>query len=408
MCLKELWQVDGNEEFEKKIIEMFEKENIHYISTPRTVGMRGGGAALACREDNFTLSKCNVTIPAGVECVWGIVRPRTPSKLCNQFICCSFYSPPWANRNFSLIDHMTVTLQMFLTKYPKSGVLISGDRNHILMKDLREIESSLKQIVTRPTRKKSILDVILTNLSQYYEEPVILPPVMPDIPGVGKPSDHDGVLAKPSRCTFFKKEKIIKQVRPISDSKMHSFGEEFVKQKWDFLNNSTNSTEIAHDFEKKMHELTERHFPLKQISISSFDKPFFTEELRSLKRKRQRRYRNHGKDEIYTSLKVEFDEKLLTEKRKYRDKLLTEVSEGRRGSAYSALKRMSMVVRRLQRRRALMSYSCPLVRDLPDINSYYLVGNSAVSTLHRKTFVYKFGHLSTDNYGHPMHVFISD
>ena len=45
-----------------------------------------------------------------------------------------------------------------------------------------------------------------------------------------------------------------------------------------------------------------------------------------------------------------------------------------------------------QRRRALMSYSCPLVRDLPDINSYSLVGNSAVSTLHRKTFVFKFGH----------------
>ena len=84
-------------------------------------------------------------------------------------------------RNVQLIDHLTVTLQNLMTKHPKSGVFIFGDRNSILLKDLKTIDSSLKQIVKKPTRGNKILDIILTNLYEFYEEPIIIAPVKPDI-----------------------------------------------------------------------------------------------------------------------------------------------------------------------------------------------------------------------------------
>ena len=57
-----------------------------------------------------------------------------------------------------------------------------------------------------------------------------------------------------------------------------------------------------------------KHSPMKQISVSTFDKPYFTEELRKLRRKRQTFYRRYGKSEKYLEIKSKFDMKLLTEK----------------------------------------------------------------------------------------------
>ena len=65
------------------------------------------------------------------------------------------------------------------------------------MKDLADIDTSLKQIVDKPTRGSNILDIALTNLHSWYNEVVILPPLKPDIPNNGVQSDHHGILLKP-------------------------------------------------------------------------------------------------------------------------------------------------------------------------------------------------------------------
>ena len=58
----------------------------------------------------------------------------------------------------------------------------------IHMKDLKGIDPQLKQIVTKPTRGKNILDVILTNLNDFYQEPIIVRLVQPDVSGCGASS----------------------------------------------------------------------------------------------------------------------------------------------------------------------------------------------------------------------------
>ena len=131
-------------------------------------------------------------------------------------------------------------------------------------------------------------------------------------------------------------------VRPFPDSALHSFGQEFVRQKWDFHDTISDTTEMVSNFENTMKFYTDKYFPLKHISISNFDKPYFSEELRKLRRKRQRLYRKFGKTEHYDEISRIFESKLLSEKSKYREKLIKEVKEGKRGSMYSSLKKMSL------------------------------------------------------------------
>ena len=186
----EPWEVEENPSHKLKIEKMLEKKGIYYISTNRPHLKRGGGAGIATDLKFFTMSKCNVNIPSGIETVWGILRPKYPSKEFNQIICCAFYSPPQCGQNKPLLDHLTVTLQGLLSKYPRSAVLISGDRNSIMISDLLTIDASLKQLVRKPTRKNKILDIILTNIPEFYSEPDIIPAIQPDIVGKGVPSDH--------------------------------------------------------------------------------------------------------------------------------------------------------------------------------------------------------------------------
>ena len=131
-------------------------------------------------------------------------------------------------------------------------------------------------------------------------------------------------------------------VRPFPDSSLFAFGQEFVHQSWDFLNTYTDTTDMVKMFEETMSCLIEKFFPLKRVTLSEFDKPYFNEELRVLRRQRQRIYNKSGKSDKYMRIKNLFDKKLLAEKIKYRDKICREVKEGKRGSSYSALKKMSL------------------------------------------------------------------
>ena len=54
---------------------MLEIDGIQYISTSCPGAKRGGGAAIAVRLDKFSISKLNISIPNGLEIVWGLMKP---------------------------------------------------------------------------------------------------------------------------------------------------------------------------------------------------------------------------------------------------------------------------------------------------------------------------------------------
>ena len=58
-------------------------------------------------------------------------------------------------------------------------------------------------------------------------------------------------------------------------------------------------------------QLVDKSFPLKEVLVGPDDKPYFTEELRKLKRSRQRAYRLYGRrSNKYLQLEERFSESL--------------------------------------------------------------------------------------------------
>ena len=129
--LTEVWEKYENKKHQFRLEEMLEMSGIKYISTPRPGAKRGGGAAIAVRLDNFTISKLNIALPRSIEVVWGLLKPKVVSGKVTTIIVCCFYSPPRSRKNGVLIDHITVTLQSLLNIHTNAGVIISGDRNNI-------------------------------------------------------------------------------------------------------------------------------------------------------------------------------------------------------------------------------------------------------------------------------------
>ena len=341
--LTEVWEKKQNKTHQFKLEGLLEKRGITYISTPRPGAQRGGGAAIAVKTDNYSISKLNIQLPKSVEAVWGLLKPKVIYGNISSIIVCSFYSPPKSRKNNILVDHLAVTLQSLQNIHKNAGIIISGDRNSIEISALLSIDPSLKQIVTQPTRGDRILDVIVTNLARYYNEPIIVPPIMPDVSGHGAPSDHSGVVAIPNTRQGKPpiKHKMWKHIRPLPESLLDNFQHKLATETFEALEDST-AQEMVDKFEMITNNLLTETFPTKRILVSSQDQPWFNEQLRKLKRSRQREYSRHGRSQNYLHLKATFDEKSKIEIAKYLEKLRLEVAQGTRGSTYPAIKRLGL------------------------------------------------------------------
>ena len=341
--LTEVWEKSEKKKHQFKLEELLEMRGIKYISTPRPGAQRGGGAAIAVRLEKYNISKLNIPLPRSVEVVWGLLKPKIVTGNISTIIVCCFYSPPRSRKNRVLIDHLTVTLQSLLKTHPNAGVIISGDRNSIDISTLLSIDPSLRQTVRLATRGPNILDVIVTNLARYFNEPEIIPPIMPDRPGHGVPSDHSGVSATPntSQGQPAIRNKIRKKIRPIPESLLQTFERKLKAQNFNALKNLPVTDMVGH-FQKLSDRLLTEIFPEKEIVVSPEDKPWFNERLRTIKRQRQREYNRHGRSVKYIELASKFEQIFKSELSKYLEKIKLEVAEGKRGSTYPTLKRLGL------------------------------------------------------------------
>ena len=339
--LAEVWEKKENSS-QEKIEELFEMKNIKYSSTPRPGTKRGGGVAFTAREDKFQFTKLNIAIPKPLEVKWGLLRPRESLGGISKIIICSFYSPPNSRKKSSLIDHLSLTINNLKIIHPKANFIIAGDKNDLKEGEIVAICPSFKQIVLKPTRKDKILTIVVTDLQNLYQEPIIIPPVPVDEGSSGSPSDHNGVLLLPI-TNFHSQPRTKKKVtiRPIPDSSLNNFGKTFVNESFDFLLTKSSPTTLVELFQNHCSEMIETFFPMKTVTISSYDQPFFTERLRALRRERQREYRRSGKSEKYKNIKENFDQLFKKEATKYKNKVVNEVIEGKRGSAYKAIRKLA-------------------------------------------------------------------
>ena len=128
----------------------------------------------------------------------------------------------------------------------------------------------------------------------------------------------------------------------MPESLLVEFGKKLSTNDFSLVYSQPNSTQMVGKFQNVLDKMVEDTFPLKPITITSEDQPFFNEHLRALKRRRLREYTNHGKSEKYFELQTKFDHKFESELKKYKAKIELEVREGKRGSTYPALKKLGL------------------------------------------------------------------
>ena len=224
-----------------------------------------------------------------------------------------------------------------MAKYPDCGILVGGDKNKMDISSLLNCNLKLKQIVNRPTRKQEILDIVLTNLFPFYNAPVILPPVQPDVPGQGVPSDHSVPICVPHTDLNNPPTCIYRTItsRPLRDSKIRDFGQWLTSESWESITDIADPTEQVEVFEKLITQKTNEHFPLKVTKLGVGDAPFMTSELKTLKRRRMNEYKKHLKSPKYYKLKNEFEAS-----ESFLRKNVDTLKQVNPGQAYNVLKKM--------------------------------------------------------------------
>ena len=136
--------------------------------------------------------------------------------------------------------------------------------------------------------------MIVTDLAEYFLCPEIMPPLKPDIPGSGKPSDHCAPFAKTylDRRNPKQKNYTLKSTRTFPESGIRKFGSWLQSEKFSAVVEAVTTTEKVDEFEKTIANKIEEIFPLKEVKIYKGDKEFMTKQLRQLRRQKSREYRN--------------------------------------------------------------------------------------------------------------------
>ena len=340
--LTEIWEKPGKRKHKFNIEKMLHMHGYKYISTPRPPSKRGGGAAIVASIEKFSLEKLDVLIPHNLEVCWGLLRPKTDKQTgIREIIVASFYSPPKSKKKAKLLDHLLSTIHILLTKFPNAGVIIGADKNDLNISSLLLGIPKVKQIVTKNTYKDKILDIIITNLHQYYMEPEIVPPVLPDNPNYGAPSDHKVPVATPLSRHDQNSVRHYREVqfRPTPQEGVDSFGDWLNSEDWTCLDVG-NPTEQVKTMESKFKKKMDKIFPLKTLKICSDDKPWINCDLKSLSRRKRREYVKHGRSLKYQKLQEKFDKKYREAAERYLTNNVNELKFTNPGKAYKLLRRM--------------------------------------------------------------------
>ena len=168
------------------------------------------------------------------------------------------------------------------------------------IEELMAGDPTLRQIVVNYTNKNNdkVLDVVVTDLFAGYQEPVLLPPVPVDQGRQGVPSDHSGVEVRPRTNTSTSRARPKKDtytVQKMPDSLVASFGPVLVEEDWSFLEDGLTIEEMVDSFQNTASRMVDQHFPKQTVTSTQGEKPYFTEELKQLRRQRDRIYQRTGK-----------------------------------------------------------------------------------------------------------------
>ena len=311
----EIWENKENIAHANKIEEALEIHGIQYISTPRP-NRRGGGAAITLiRDSPFVLTQLDpscMSVDDSLEVCWGLLKPKQPTGPIKSIIVCSFYIPPYSKKKSALIEHISLNYFILKSQHPDAAFLCGGDKNDLNIQLLLDINPTFRQIVTQPTYRLSVLDVLVTDIGHYYLEPIIRPAVQPDNPTTAKPSDHSIAFAKSNTNANQPavRETVSRIIRPLNNETIRSFASWIQRESWEFVYNGIDSSDMVDRLNFLIQFNLDAHCPTKTVKMSNLDGRISSAAVKQASRRKNREYTKHGNSEKYKELKREVKTKL--------------------------------------------------------------------------------------------------
>ena len=179
--------------------------------------------------------------------------------------------------------------------HPDCGVVLLGDFNTLDVKNILT-NHTLKQLVCKPTRGNSVLDLVISNLDSYYNKPVVSA-------HLGS-SDHCSVHWVPNSnygsSKLTAKKKVVK-TRRFPESALNAFGRWVSAHSWfahtravDYLPVDDLTRSFSHDLCNAINI----YFPAKSVKIHPTDKPWMSAKIKSLILERQRTYHSGSNEKL--------------------------------------------------------------------------------------------------------------
>ena len=210
------------------------------------------------------MKEMKIDNPDNLEVTFSTLRPKDEDSPQFVIILCAVYSPPRSRKKTKLIDFISNTYHhLKSSKYPSAYFVLGGDINDLKVDLLLSISPMFKQTVSQPTRGNKILSVIFTDLWKFYQTPEILPALLPDLNGRGKPSDHQVPFAKKytDRRQMRKKNFSTKVIQPFPDSGIIEFGNWIVNEEFTKVKSAVTTTDMVAELGEVISYNVETVFP---------------------------------------------------------------------------------------------------------------------------------------------------
>ena len=252
----ETWATDS-------AIKSLEFEDYTMFHSIRDNCRRSSGGLSIFVKSTFPAKKLDIIVPDHLEVLYVSLRPNKLPRSVSNIVLIGLYYPGtnsiYAPPQEDLILHINESIQFLYNKFSKPLIMLLGDFNDLKIIDISET-CSLKQVVTVPTRKNAILDLILTNLdNNLYKDPITLP-------SIGT-SDHLCVVYEPKN--YVKQETTKKKisVRKFKQSAKIGFGAWITQFDWSVLFKLNCVNKKVMYFSSITWEMVEKFFPVKTITI---------------------------------------------------------------------------------------------------------------------------------------------
>ena len=152
------------------------------------------------------------------------------------------------------------------------------------------------------------MDVIITNLHLGYDRAVILPPIQPDVVGVGRPSDHAVAVARPNvdsafRTGFLRKE--TRTRRSMSLSNLALLGLFLANFNWSELAGVSGTDEKLSYVNNVLFSAQEAYCPLQQFTVKTGRYPYASVKLANLSKQKAKEFRLNRYSPHFKQLKKE-------------------------------------------------------------------------------------------------------